>query len=105
MSEQPTLNLMISVDTPLVLPDFETSILPAFNPDTACPKCRCESVSTNYHVGIGTHRPCGSLLNRLDYQQVQDFGEHLDRTCGRCHYGWAEACADATNETPEQNGD
>lgn len=59
--------------------------LKPFNPNAMCPKCGHDVVRVSYSVG-GCPYPadCG-------VSAAFDDGEHLDRTCQRCHYEWAEA--------------
>ena len=51
--------------------------LATFDPWAKCPKCGHDDIAANYHDRWGV--PC-----RID-------GEHIDRRCRRCGYGWAEA--------------
>lgn len=56
--------------------------LPPFREDASCPKCGHATVGTGYHSegGMNSSSPCYYIT-----------GEHIDRTCQRCGYSWAEA--------------
>lgn len=51
--------------------------LAPYDPAVTCPKCGHDDVSTFYQPG--PHYPCVR------------YGEHLDRTCRRCQFGWPQA--------------
>ena len=56
--------------------------LPKYNPDTRCPKCGHDIVTTEY-------------WQPKDYGKIRD--EHFVRICMRCGYGWREACLAETD--------
>ncbi len=53
--------------------------LAKFDKDNRCSKCGSENVNTYY---------CNEGWVRCSLKQD---GEHLHRTCGRCHYEWLES--------------
>lgn len=60
-------------------------MLPPYNPDVVCPKCRCEHVSTRFaapHPLLFTGTRQG----------------HMERVCQRCRHGWWELPADFSVE-------
>ena len=56
-----------------------------FDPRAKCPKCDSTRISIKYCKGSTTFHRCPSN---------QTAGEHLDRTCQRCGYCWAERTND-----------
>ena len=65
--------------------------LPVYLPSRRCPKCGGES-DDRYHAG-GKQYPA-SWEREFRPCRGEPIGEHLDRTCRRCQYGWVEACVD-----------
>ena len=65
--------------------------LKPFNPDTTCPKCGGEDVSTDYH---GSNPGSVTWCYRGDCMGPQT--EHHERHCRRCHYEWVEGVLDAS---------
>lgn len=57
----------------------------AYDPNMECPKCGEEVVATSYHVSAA----CCSYDVR--WGRNAPSGEHLCRTCSRCHYAWVQA--------------
>jgi hypothetical protein len=72
--------------------------LPPFDPQGRCPKCASASVRIR-HEPITDHFACTVARDRsmpLGGAALQGWRrrwdrEHLERTCERCGYGWAEA--------------
>lgn len=65
-------------------------LLSTYQPAGACPKCGHGDVNTTYHPD--THAWTCVLrgdVRRPDCCKL----EHLERTCRRCQYSWAEAVA------------
>jgi len=59
-----------------------------FDEETACPKCGHDRVVVKYcKGGIMIGRSCPSEMSG-------SYEEHLDRTCERCGYVWAQAVLD-----------
>jgi predicted nucleic-acid-binding Zn-ribbon protein len=60
-----------------------------FDAKAVCPKCGSPNVASWHHqASRGEWRSRESSCYDLST-------EHVDRTCRRCHYGWAEAPLDA----------
>jgi hypothetical protein len=70
---------------PLDIPDHYD--LPMYGSILLCPKCSHDKVRTEYHSHGVLSEPCGT---RFGWPDIQNLGEHLCRTCGRCRYGWPE---------------
>lgn len=64
--------------------------LPAYSPESSCPKCSTEDPSLVYHEGGTIGAPCWPAV-------IEDrvFGPHICKRCSRCGHGWVEATADA----------
>lgn len=60
-----------------------------FNSEARCEKCGHDEISTHYQNGA-------SKLDLACYWEKHD-GEHLDRYCRRCGYGWAESVIKAND--------
>ena len=61
-------------------------MLPPFSATSTCPKCLYDRVNVRYSDG--------NWRNSCVYQcPEQGKGEHIERTCQRCHYQWPESCA------------
>lgn len=107
MSEQPTLDLYTVFEQPLAWPEHRPILAP-FDEGRLCPKCGNLGVGVTYHEIPSTHGPCHALRD-VPMNRWGEIGEHLDRSCQRCRYGWAESCVSTTALTvesdPEQNGD
>lgn len=87
---------------------FAGKVLLPFDPDARCPKCAYDAVKTEYRSGahggcMGYYKfPVQYLSDysvdldalRVDADYRRSFPEHLDRTCARCSYAWAEAVAE-----------
>lgn len=69
--------------------------LPPYSGDCSCPKCKAE-MGTTWHSSAGKLN-VGFPCYRESPWSI--FG-HLCRRCTRCGYGWIEATADATADTP-----
>ena len=59
-----------------------------YNPDSKCPKCGWDKVSVKF---------CKGDFNCKSYMR-DEWKYHLDRTCERCGYTWAEATLDKEAE-------
>ena len=59
-----------------------------FHEHRACPKCSYEGRPAEIHYAPDD-APC---------QMAHGKSEHLDRTCRRCHYTWAENCVEVGRE-------
>lgn len=55
-----------------------------FYPSATCPKCGHGAIHTSYHARGGVR--CDDHGQGMPWDP-----EHLERTCQRCHYEWAEA--------------
>lgn len=60
-----------------------TALTP-FDPEAKCPKCGHDDVRVNH---VGGYRYSCTHEAKPRHPET----EHLDRTCQRCHFGWAEA--------------
>jgi RNA polymerase subunit RPABC4/transcription elongation factor Spt4 len=65
---------------------------PPYDPSVHCPKCDGEDVATVWHDGYLSRHECAAV-NLLETSYP---GEHLCRSCRRCHYRWPEM----TEDTP-----
>lgn len=68
--------------------------LPPFNAGATCPKCGHDQVRVAY---VSEHRSWSSPSCGLTHEAK--YVEHLDRSCQRCHYTWAEAVLEAARAT------
>jgi hypothetical protein len=74
---------------------------PAYFDETAvCPKCRGENIVTNYKPNAHAW----SCRYHARHPGCCTF-EHVDRTCRRCGYSWAELPDDAPRVTPKTSGE
>lgn len=73
--------------------------LPPFNENAACLKCRGTDISARY---IG--KPTDHLWRPQCGQASWSAPEHIDRSCRRCGYEWAEATADVLAPAGRQAG-
>lgn len=67
---------------------------------TECPKCQALDaiILTVFHehaqrVQKLNPDPCLKLVLMTPSEELEDFGEHLCRTCKRCGFGWVEQVA------------
>lgn len=58
--------------------------LPPFKPDNRCPKCWHPELETQWHEELGRSQSSWFESNRLTEK------EHIQRTCTRCTFRWAE---------------
>ena len=61
-----------------------------YSADAACPKCRHDQIRSFYRPSMRYGHQSGCALEC-------PYGEHMDRTCQRCEYIWAEACLAEAN--------
>jgi hypothetical protein len=77
--------------------------LPPFAPDEKCPKCLHDLVRTAYCGGAYSGARYGYLCRTFGSEVP---GEHLHRTCQRCHFEWLERCVGAEADTrPKEEGE
>lgn len=72
--------------------ELPTMQLPEFDEGSECEKCGCAGVQVQYHAWpSGPHDPgpCGFPRGSRSHKVL--YVEHLDRTCTRCGFIWAEA--------------
>jgi hypothetical protein len=72
--------------------------LPQFRPDAHCAKCGHVAASTAHHAAGGVR------CQRHGQGRPWD-GEHLARTCLRCHFEWAEAVLPLDPATGTDDGE
>jgi len=67
-----------------------------FDEKATCPKCGCAEIRTHYCAGYDWMKWGSCTLDRN--------GQHLHRTCQRCHFEWPEKClpAAAVPDKPAQ---
>jgi len=58
----------------------------SYDEDGVCPKCGNDEISDEWH---------SIYCSRWDCPVGAEGAEHINRTCGRCHYIWAETVLDA----------
>jgi hypothetical protein len=85
----------------VVVEPVPTKILPPYTENARCSKCAYDAVGTQYKQGA--HQQCvlggrfgwwpGMSKQEIAEQDAvnNSIPEHLDRTCSRCQYQWAEA--------------
>jgi hypothetical protein len=75
--------------------------LPPYAPEATCPKCGHDTANTVYSKGSWY----GAVSCSYSCSERSTHREHLERTCQRCHYQWAEACiAPALERAAEGTG-
>jgi hypothetical protein len=65
------------------------TLLPLFTVGQPCVKCGCEDIDTDYLEEVPLY---AQIAHRLTKQ------EHLERSCTRCHYRWAERTLDRAED-------
>lgn len=69
---------------PRCMESANKSLLPCFDHKRNCPKCGANRLKYRYVSGGG-----------LAGSDTLYHGEHIEKTCDRCGYRWAESCDDA----------
>lgn len=67
--------------------------LEKFDEKSACPKCGHKKAGVKYCKGGAI----SGFLDKCPSQMAGSYEEHLDRTCGRCGYVWAQDVLDRKN--------
>lgn len=68
--------------------------LPPYAENATCPKCGHDDINVSYSKGTSF----GALGCAYYCSLRGSIKEHLDRTCNRCHYQWAESVIEPVNQ-------